>query len=113
MRKLLFFLTVATTTLLLTQCKSTKPVAALAKLTYEKDIQPLMSANCSPCHFPERGKVKFLNTYTAVSSSIDDIVTRIQLHPGEKGFMPFKRARLSDSTINVFKQWKADGLLEK
>jgi hypothetical protein len=54
-----------------------------------------------------------LNTYTAVSSSIDDIVTRIQLHPGEKGFMPFKRARLSDSTINVFKQWKADGLLEK
>ena len=37
----------------------------------------------------------------------------IQLNPGEKGFMPFKHPKLSDSTINVFVKWKEDGLLEK
>jgi hypothetical protein len=36
------------------------------------------------------------------------------LNPGERGFMPFKKtAKLSDSTIAVFKQWKEDGLGEK
>jgi len=27
--------------------------------------------------------------------------------------MPFKHPKLSDSTINVFAEWKKDGLLEK
>jgi hypothetical protein len=41
------------------------------------------------------------------------MLTRINLNPGDRGFMPFKHPKLSDNTINVFAQWKKDGLLEK
>ena len=41
------------------------------------------------------------------------MIRRIELNPTDKGFMPFRKTeKLSDSTIAVFKQWKADGMLE-
>lgn len=83
------------------------------KITYEANVQPLITNNCSPCHLPPDGKKELLNTYTATKDHIDDIITRIQKNPNEKGFMPFKHAKLPDSTIQVFVQWKNDGLLEK
>ena len=83
------------------------------KLTYLANVQPLMMTNCTPCHFPPRGNKKPYDTYTATMGDIDPILERIQKNPGDKGFMPFKHAKLSDSTINVFVQWKKDGLLEK
>jgi hypothetical protein len=84
-----------------------------AKTTFDTNVQPLISANCSPCHVAPNGKSGILSTYDAAKSHIDEILTRIQKNPGEKGFMPFKHNKLSDSTIQVFVQWKADGLLEK
>lgn len=83
------------------------------KMTYVANIQSLMIANCSPCHFPPKGNKKAYDTYASVMGDIDPIIERIQMHPGDRGFMPFRRARLSDSTIMVFVQWKKDGLLEK
>jgi hypothetical protein len=41
------------------------------------------------------------------------MIARIQRQPDEKGFMPFKHQKLSDSTIMVFVNWKKDGLLEQ
>jgi hypothetical protein len=38
------------------------------------------------------------------------MIARIELNPGQKGFMPCKRSKLSDSTINVFKQWRDSGM---
>ena len=101
-------------TFALQYCSTTKKVAKVEepKLTYAANIQPLMVANCSPCHFPPQGNKKAYNSYLAVKTDIDSILNRIQRHPGERGFMPFRKARLSDSTINVFVQWKKDGLLE-
>lgn len=95
-------------------CNTAKKAAATPpKLTYANNIQSLVTSKCSPCHIPDKGgKKKPLNNYEAVRSTIDDMVHRIELNPDEKGFMPFKRSKLSDSTINVFKQWKADGLRE-
>lgn len=49
---------------------------------------------------------------TAASSEIDEILTRIQKNPGEKGFMPFKHTKLADSTIAVFVKWKEAGMPE-
>jgi hypothetical protein len=54
-----------------------------------------------------------LHTYATAKTNIDEMITRIQLNPGDKGFMPFKHPKLPDSTIQVFVKWKADGLLEK
>lgn len=84
-----------------------------AKLTYTANVQPLVMANCTPCHFPPKGNKKPYDTYASVAGDIDPILERIQKNPGERGFMPFKHPKLSDSTINVFVQWKKDGLLEK
>lgn len=100
---------------LLANCSSTKKTAVTAPLvTYAGNVEKLVVANCSPCHFPAKGgnKLSFASADT-IKANIDEIIARIERHPGEKGFMPFKRARLSDSTINVFKQWKADGLAIK
>lgn len=98
-------------------CSSSKKAMAakaVPAVTYEANIQQLLVGNCSPCHFPAKGgnKLAFDNLET-VKSNIDAIITRMERNPGEKGFMPFKRAKLSDSTIMVFKQWKADGLAVK
>ena len=113
MKKLLLFAAFSITIALFTQCRSTKAVTAQKKLTYAADIQPIMAEKCTPCHFPDKGgRIEALNSYASVKSHIDDIIRRIELNPGEKGYMPMKKPKLSDSTINVFKQWKADGLAE-
>jgi hypothetical protein len=85
-----------------------------ALVTYDYNIAPLVATYCAPCHFPDkRGNKKALNTYISVSSQADEILRRIQLNPANRGFMPKKNPKLSENTIAVFKQWKADGLLAK
>ena len=95
-----------------TSSKNTTASKQPAKITYTANIQPIIAANCTPCHFPPKGFKKAYDTYAPVKSDIDSIISRISRHPGERGFMPFKHPRLADSTIQVFVQWKADGLLQ-
>ena len=92
--------------------KTTSKKAMATKVTYASSIQPLLVKNCSPCHFPPEGNKEPLNTYMTAKNEIDDIIERIKRNPGEKGFMPARHPKLSDSTINVFVQWKAEGLQE-
>ena len=84
-------------------------------MVYENSLQTLIVGNCSPCHVPQKGgQKKSYDNYTNVKADIDEIIRRIELNPGERGFMPFKKTeKLGDSTVAVFKQWKADGMLEK
>ena len=94
-------------------CSSSKNVAkATPKLTYSANVQPILVANCSPCHFPPKGNKKAFDNYTAVKVNIDSLIERVSRNPTDKGFMPFKHSKLADSTINVLVQWKKDGMLE-
>lgn len=107
---------IAMIVLLFSYCSHSKKAAApvVAKVTYEADIKPLIAGKCAPCHIPASGgNKKALDTYTSAKADVDDMVHRVELAPTERGFMPFRKPKLSDSTIAVFKQWKADGLLEK
>lgn len=117
MRKLFVLSAIAATVLVFANCSSTKKTTAAPapKLSYEANVQTVIMANCSPCHIPSKGgNKKAFDNFANVKTDIDEIIRRIELNPGEKGFMPFKKtAKLSDSTIAVFKQWRADGLLEK
>ena len=100
----------------LTYCHTAKNASApvAAKVTYETAIAPIMAGACAPCHFPAKGGNKeALDTYAGVSKEIDGILHRIQLNPDERGFMPMRHPKLSDSTIAVIKQWKDSGLAEK
>lgn len=97
-------------------CHTAKKTAAapVAKLTYEASIQPIIVASCAPCHIPAKGGNKeAYDSYANVKKDIDDILHRIQLNPGERGFMPMKHPKLGSDTITVFQQWKDQGLAEK
>lgn len=117
MKKLLVFAGLAIVVTTLTFCNSSKKATSstkVAKLTYQGNVQALITQYCSPCHIPSKGGNKRpLDTYASAQANIDDIIRRIELNPGERGFMPFKAQKLSDDVINQFKKWKSDGLTEK
>jgi hypothetical protein len=99
-------------------CTSTKKAVSkkpkYIPLTYEANIRPLIASSCVPCHIPPAGFKKAYDNYGAVKTDINEMIRRINLNPGEKDFMPFKKkVKLSDSLINIFVQWRADGLIEK
>lgn len=97
-------------------CSSTKKsrkAIAVPKVTYMANVQQTIVANCSPCHIPSKGFKRAFNSYDSPRLNIDEMIVRIEKQPGEKGFMPYKHNKLSDSTIMVFVNWKKDGLLEK
>lgn len=109
----------ALTVFVFSYCKTSKKAMASkpaepAKLAYKNGLHTVIMANCSPCHIPEKGGTKkAYDSYANAKADIDEILRRIQLNPGDKGYMPFKKDKLSDSTIAVFKQWKDQGLLEE
>ncbi len=93
---------------------TTQETPKVKTTTYADAVQPLIQAKCAPCHLPSKGGRKAdLETYGAAKQYGADMVSRIQLNPTDRGFMPFKNAKLSDDEINVFKKWVSDGLQEK
>ena len=115
MRKFYILLFIASTFLLqlcTTKKKAQSSSSKVSKVTYVADIQPLVVKHCSPCHIPPQGKKEPLNTFAAMKSNIDEVIESIQKNPGEHGFMPARKPKLSDSTITVFVNWKKGGLLE-
>ena len=113
MKKMTVFVLVLSGALLQFCSTARKAQKETPKVTYEAHVRPLITTHCSPCHIPPKGNKEALDTYAHAKGHIDDMITRIKLNPGDKGFMPLKHPKLPDSTIQVFEQWKADGLLEK
>jgi hypothetical protein len=115
MKKFIFIGLAVTTVTIFYDCHTakkaqTETATMKPKVTYETDVQNLVSANCTPCHFPSKGgNKKPFDSYEAVHANIDSMIARIELTPGQKGFMPFKKPKLSDSVINVFKEWRNQG----
>ncbi len=119
MKKYYILVCMLTVALSLQFCSTTKTATSTsaaktpAKVTYLANVQGIIAASCAPCHIPPQGNKKPLNTYAAAKENIDESIRRIKLNPGERGFMPARHPKLADSVIQVFVQWKADGLLEK
>lgn len=115
MKKCLALTGIGLTAIVLSYCttsqRATGPDAH--KVTYTDNVSRVIQGNCSPCHIPSKGgNKKAFDNFVNVSAEIDEILRRIELNPTDKGFMPFRKAhRLPDSTIAVFKLWKADGMV--
>jgi hypothetical protein len=77
-------------------------------------MMPLIQAKCSPCHVPSKGgnKANFEN-YESAKKYGADILARVQLNPGERGFMPMRHEKLTADEIVIIKKWNEQGLLEK
>jgi uncharacterized membrane protein len=120
MKKLYVFAAIGVLATALTYCSSAKKAAkatttttTAAKASYATTVAPVVMSACSPCHIAGKGNKKPFDNYANVKSDIDEIIKRIELNPGDKGFMPFRRAtKLSADTIAMFKKFKEDGLLE-
>lgn len=114
MKKNLLIVLLGITSMVLTYCSASKKAKKVPKTTYTADLSLVIANTCSPCHIPAKGgNKKPYDNYANVAKDIDEIIRRIELNPTDRGFMPFKKtAKLNDSTINVFKKWKTDGMLE-
>ncbi len=116
MRKILILAGIIATVFIFTNCNPSKKATASTapKSTYEANVSSVIMSKCTPCHIPVKGgNKKAYDNYANVKTDIDEIIRRIELNPGEKGFMPFKHPKLSADTIAIFKQWKTDGAIEK
>lgn len=82
------------------------------QVTYTADIKGIIENNCIGCH-SQGGPAAYkpFNNYDQVKASIDNIIDRIQRPVGTAGRMP-PGGSLSQSQINFFIKWKADGLIE-
>ena len=113
MRRFLWMAAVISCVSLFSYCSGSKKAAApkepVPTFTYTGHIEKIISDNCGPCHIKGKGNKMPLDSMDMVKNNIDDILRRIELNPGERGYMPFKRPKLDDSTINIIKAWKAEG----
>lgn len=66
----------------------------VVKSTFEQHVKPLVSTSCAPCH--TTGNKSKLLQFAVAKDEADDIIRRVNLTPADKGFMPFKHAKLSD-----------------
>ncbi|MDV3908079.1 hypothetical protein CMT84_06415 [Elizabethkingia anophelis] len=84
-----------------------KPI--LLPVKYTADIKPIMDNNCVGCH--SAGSFKPLVTYEQTKNNIDGILDRIQRPDGDPKKMPKGRS-MSAAQINIFINWKTNGLTE-
>ena len=94
------------------------------KTTYQENILPLVEANCSKCHNPDKKKADLdLTSYqgalkgsgsgeVVLSGNVDGSKLWKALTHSEEPFMPPNRPRLEEKDLEVFKKWIAGGLLE-
>ncbi|MFN1216844.1 hypothetical protein ACKW6Q_07620 [Chryseobacterium kwangjuense] len=112
MKKILYILSSAA---LLIACDSrtyeeisdNTPITVLVK--YNTEVKTIVDNNCIGCH--SATSFKPLATYNDVKNNIDGILNRIQRPVGDPGKMP-QGGALSQTQINTFIKWKADGLVE-
>ncbi len=79
--------------------------------SYAGPVKELIMAKCSPCHVAGGNKTP-LDNYESTKRLAEDIIRRVELNPGERGFMPMKREKLSADEIALLKKWKEEGMAE-
>lgn len=111
MKKALFIITLAAGTFFMACSKKASP-AKVRSTTYSVDIIPLLQAKCSPCHIPSKGgrKADFEN-YESAKRYAAEMLDRVMIAPGQRGFMPFKGEKLPETEIALIKKWIDQGLL--
>lgn len=102
---------------ILISCSSSKKATDSDKMmtqrvSYERDLKPIIQRSCAPCHFPEKGKKEHLDTYEKVADHIGDILFMVQLPADNPKFMPYesKKQPLTAEEIELFKTWKKEGM---
>ena len=83
------------------------------KVTYERDIKPILTTSCIPCHFQGGISPYKWDNYEAVKYKISLIIDRVNKDQGARKFMPKDGTKLSPETIATLRKWVTDGTLER
>ena len=98
--------------------RSAAPAATTPPVTFNKDVAPIVFANCAPCHRPGEVAPFSLLTYADAAKHADGMVeeTRGRHMPPwlpERGEFPIVGdRRLRDDQITLIEQWAKGGKLE-
>jgi hypothetical protein len=110
----LFFACVTALAVTMIGCKKEEAAPVVPKVTFDKDIKPIIVANCGPCHLTGGTQANKWENYAETKAKVASILDRIQRMPTAAGFMPRgKTAAIPTASIDLIKQWQTDGLLEK
>ena len=118
MKKLKFALLILPFSLVLMNCNSTKKgaeyIKAEEKLTYSKDIKPIIENSCTPCHIPPQGRKEPLENYDHVKANIGVILERVQLPKDNRKFMPpvNKKPALTTDQVALLVKWQQQNMAE-
>ena len=108
------FILIMTVITIFAACTKKASPAKIIPTTYTFDILPLIQSKCTPCHIPSQGgnKANF-ETYESAKKYAAEMLDRVMIAPGQRGFMPKNHDKLADTEIATIKKWIDQGLQEK
>lgn len=119
MKKYKLALLIISISIVLINCKSTNKSTTSytkveKKVSYVKDIKPILETSCIPCHFPPQGRKEPLDNYANVKENISSIIERITLPQDDRKSMPPKNKKpaLNDSLVAVLVNWQKQNMPE-
>ena len=95
-----------------TTTKTTPEAKAVAAVSYERDVLPIINNHCSPCHVSPDGRKAHLDNYEGAKEHIREMIRMVKLAPTDPDFMPFKskKAPLNAEQIATLEKWMAEGM---
>ena len=82
-------------------------------ITFNKNIKPMFTAKCSPCHADGGDRNNKYVDYNTAKTLITGIIGRIIKESLDPLFMPKNGTKLNKAEMDLVNKWIDDGLLEK
>jgi hypothetical protein len=82
-------------------------------VTWDKNIKPLFSSRCSPCHTAGGDRTNKYDDYNTSKTLITGIIGRIKKEANEPLFMPKNGTKLNLKEMALINAWIDQGFLEK
>jgi hypothetical protein len=103
----------------LLNCEKSKKVVPVSEtetskiITFNKDIKPILSSKCSPCHTAGGDRNNKYEDYNTAKTLLTGIIGRIIRDPSDPLFMPKNGEKLTKTQMDLINKWIEDGLREK
>ncbi len=100
-------------------CKSVDPIpeentaSVIGKVTFAKNIQPLIRDKCAPCHVAGGDRSNKYDDYNTLNTLITGVIGRVIKEKSDPLFMPKNGVKLNTTELNLLRKWIDDGQLEK
>ncbi len=90
-----------------------EPIILGGLVTFNKDIKPMFTSKCSPCHADGGDRNNKYVDYNTAKTLITGIIGRIKKESSDPLFMPKNGIKLNKTEMDLVNKWIDNGLLEK